>query len=183
MDEPFSIQQARAIDLSFDVGGKKMNLYDLENEIDRAQFTDARIHFAINCGSSSCPVLRRDAFDAKAIEEQLEAASANFVNDGKSVVVDDEQKKVRMPKIFESNADDFVAFTNYDWSVNKGAGPVAAAIRPALVGPTAGRAGRHFPGPRPSQRNTVSAASSFSACRWTSLLALLAEPDADASRP
>jgi thiol-disulfide isomerase/thioredoxin len=98
-------------DLEFVIGGEKMNLYDIENKIIRAQFKDARIHFAINCGSSSCPLLRKDAFDAQKLEGQLESASTQFVNDGKNVIVDDAKKQVVMSKIFEWYSDDFVAFT------------------------------------------------------------------------
>lgn len=98
-------------DLEFVVGGETMNLYDIENKIIRAQFKDARIHFAINCGSSSCPLLRRDAFDPEKLESQLEAASTQFVNDGKNVIVDDAKLEVVMSRIFEWYAADFVAFT------------------------------------------------------------------------
>jgi peroxiredoxin len=114
-------------DLEFVVGGEKMNLYDIENKIIRAQFKDARIHFAINCGSSSCPLLRKDAFDATKLEGQLESASTQFVNDGKNVTVDDAKKQVVMSKIFEWYSDDFVAFTKQRAKV-KEAGVVDFAL-------------------------------------------------------
>jgi thiol-disulfide isomerase/thioredoxin len=98
-------------DLELAIGGQKMNLYDIENKIIRAQFKDARIHFAISCGSSSCPLLRKDAFDAEKLEGQLDQASSQFVNDGKNVLVDDAKKQVVMSKIFEWYNDDFVSFT------------------------------------------------------------------------
>lgn len=97
-------------DLEFVIGGQRMNLYDVENKIVRAQFKDARIHFAINCGSTSCPLLRKDAFDPEKLEGQLQEASTTFVNDGKNVVVDDAKKRVVMSKIFDWYKDDFVAF-------------------------------------------------------------------------
>lgn len=98
-------------DLEFVIGGQKMNLYGIENRILRAKFRDARIHFAINCGSSSCPLLRKEAFDPGQLEAQLESASAQFVNDGKNVVVDDVKKEVVLSKLFEWYADDFITFT------------------------------------------------------------------------
>ena len=109
------------------IGGEKMNLYDIENKILRAQFKDARIHFAISCGSSSCPLLRKDAFDPQKLEGQLESASTAFVNDGKDVVVDDAKKEVVMSKIFEWYSDDFVAFTKQRAKVD-GAGVVDFAL-------------------------------------------------------
>ena len=39
------------------VGGEETNLYDLEKEVLRQQ-KDPRLHFALNCASGSCPVLR-----------------------------------------------------------------------------------------------------------------------------
>lgn len=100
-------------DLEFVIGGQKTNLHDLENKILRAQFKDARIHFAISCGSSSCALLQRDAFDPAKLEGQLESASAEFVNDGKNVAVDDAQKLVVMSRLFQWYNDDFVAFTKH----------------------------------------------------------------------
>jgi hypothetical protein len=97
-------------DLQFSVGGQAMNLHDIENKILRAQFNDARIHFAINCGSSSCALLPKDAFDPPKLEEQLDHAAVQFINDPKNVVVDDAKKEVAMAKLFEWYADDFVAF-------------------------------------------------------------------------
>ena len=106
-------------DLKFVVGGAEMNLYDIENKIIRAQFKDARIHFAINCGSASCPLLRKDAFDPEKLEGQLTDASAQFVNDGKNVRVDDAKKQVTMSKIFDWYTDDFVAFTKQRTNVKE----------------------------------------------------------------
>jgi thiol-disulfide isomerase/thioredoxin len=128
-------------DLEFVIGGEKMNLYDIENKIIRAQFKDARIHFAINCGSSSCPLLRKDAFDAQKLEGQLESASTQFVNDGMNVIVDDAKKQVVMSKIFEWYSDDFVAFTKQraklkeagvvDFALLYAKDPLAAKLRDA----------------------------------------------------
>ena len=97
-------------DLEVLVGGKPMNLHDIENKILRAQFNDARIHFAINCGSSSCAVLPKDAFDPSKLESQLDGATARFVNDGTNVVVDDAKKQVVLSRLFDWYADDFIVF-------------------------------------------------------------------------
>jgi len=98
-------------DLEIVIGGKPMNLHDIENKILRAQFKDARIHFAINCGSSSCALLPKEAFDTAKLEAQLESASTQFVNDGRNVAVDDAKKLVVMSKLFDWYADDFVELT------------------------------------------------------------------------
>ena len=115
-------------DLKFVVGGQELNLHDLENKILRAQFNDARIHFAINCGSTSCPLLRTDAFDPANLEAQLESASTQFVNDGKSVVVDEAKRQVVMSKIFQWYEPDFVSFTKHRATSLKDAGVVDFAL-------------------------------------------------------
>jgi thiol-disulfide isomerase/thioredoxin len=95
-------------DTEFAVGGRTINLLDIENEIIRERFKDARIHFALNCGSTSCPVLRRDSFDASKLEAQLESATRAFVNDGVNVRVND--GNVEVSKIFEWYLQDFVDY-------------------------------------------------------------------------
>ena len=44
---------------------------------------DARIHFAINCASYSCPKLINKAFTESNIEKMLEIATIDFINDPK----------------------------------------------------------------------------------------------------
>ncbi len=95
------------VDLRFVVGGRTMNLMAIENKIVRAQFKDARIHFALNCGSAACPVLRRTVFDGDALEEQLNEASRDFVNQEENVRVDDTVGVVWLSKLFKWYAGDF----------------------------------------------------------------------------
>ena len=56
----FSSQVVPGKGFSYDrtvvVGGRQTNLYDLEKEVLASQ-RDPRLHFALNCGSESCPVL------------------------------------------------------------------------------------------------------------------------------
>lgn len=66
------------------VGGEKTNLYDLEKKIFRTQ-KDPRLHFALNCASSSCPVLRPWEWT----DEQLTQATAAFINTPENVAVRD----------------------------------------------------------------------------------------------
>ena len=115
-------------DLKFVVGGQELNLYDLENKILRAQFQDARVHFAISCGSTSCALLRKDAFDADKLDAQLENASTQFVNDGRNVVVDDAKRQVVMSKIFQWYEPDFVTYTKQRATNLKDAGVVDFAL-------------------------------------------------------
>jgi len=67
------------------VGGKKTNLYKFEKQVLRNQ-KDSRLHFAFNCASDSCPVLR----PWKWSDEQLDAAARDFINDRANVSIDDD---------------------------------------------------------------------------------------------
>lgn len=62
------------------LGDKKYSLNQIEHEILRAQFQDARIHFAINCAAQSCPPLWNKAYTAENLEKTLEARTRQFIN-------------------------------------------------------------------------------------------------------
>lgn len=96
-------------DLRFEVGGRVLNLLDLENEIIRGRYDDARIHFAINCASGSCPVIQRDSFEPGELDDRLELATVAFVNDRRNVEVDVDGKRIRLSKLFDTFEKDFVA--------------------------------------------------------------------------
>jgi hypothetical protein len=82
------------------VGGKDTNLYQLEKEMLRNQ-KDPRLHFALNCGSESCPVLRAWEWN----EEQLDTAARAFINNPQNVTV--ENDKLYLSKIFKWYKKDF----------------------------------------------------------------------------
>lgn len=60
---------------------KTYDLNNIEHDILRPQFKDARIHAAINCASYSCPRLHNEAFTAAKLEQQLDIVTRSFVND------------------------------------------------------------------------------------------------------
>lgn len=75
-------------DIKFiEIGGKKMDLNNIEHGIVRKQFDDYRIHFALVCAAMSCPKLRNEAFVAERLNEQLEDQGRDFLNDPKKNVV------------------------------------------------------------------------------------------------
>ncbi len=65
----------------FEIGGEAFDLNNIEHGILRKEYSDPRIHFALVCASLSCPKLQRFAFTADRLEEQLDQASREFVND------------------------------------------------------------------------------------------------------
>ncbi|MEO6095873.1 MAG: DUF547 domain-containing protein [Fibrobacteria bacterium] len=61
------------------VEGRDLSLNDIENGILRKQWTDHRIHFAINCASIGCPNLSPRAFTAANLEAQLDKGARDFL--------------------------------------------------------------------------------------------------------
>lgn len=94
------------------IGGKMYSLNQIENEIIRPQFKDARIHFALNCAAKSCPPLHNEAFNAANVEKLMEQRTRAFIRSAGNQLGKD---AVKISKIFEWYASDFgdlVAFLN-----------------------------------------------------------------------
>lgn len=89
------------------LGGKKVSLYTLENQIVRKGFEDPRIHFALNCQSAGCPRLPQKVFDPKNLEAELDGYAREFCANPAKVNVD-AQGVVHVSQIFEWYAPDFV---------------------------------------------------------------------------
>lgn len=127
---------------TFTIGGKSTSLYSFENETIRP-LGEERIHFALNCMVVSCPRLPRAAFTADKLDNQLNLASREFVNDPRKVRVDAARREVWLSAIFDFYTNDFLArapslvdyinrhrveqipsdfrvrFLDYDWTVNE----------------------------------------------------------------
>lgn len=63
------------------IQGYTYDLNNIEHNILRPVFKDARIHAAVNCASYSCPRLLNEAYTAEKLESQLDASMRGFVND------------------------------------------------------------------------------------------------------
>ncbi len=88
-----------------EVAGKARTPDEIEHHILRKKFHDPRIHFALVCASSSCPKLRREAYDPEHLEAQLDAATRDFLADlGRNHI---EANQVALSRIFEWYAADF----------------------------------------------------------------------------
>ena len=82
------------------VGGLETNLYQLEKQVLKAQ-KDPRLHFAFNCASGSCPVLRTWEWT----DAQLDEAARDFVNNPANVKVTEDT--VYLSRIFKWYRKDF----------------------------------------------------------------------------
>lgn len=108
--ERWPIQGVMEVEGFFDgiehtVAGEAMTLNTLENERIRAVFGEPRIHFAVNCASTSCPPLRNTPFDAESLEASLEEQARTFVRSSTTV----RGRRATLSKLFEWFADDFSA--------------------------------------------------------------------------
>ena len=119
------------------IGGKKYSLNNIENDIIRPQFKDARIHFAVNCAAKSCPPLLNEAFFSKSLDAQLDAVTKKFINNTKFQNIT--PGKMTLSKIFDWYAVDFgeivtfmnkystvkvnknaqVTYREYNWALNE----------------------------------------------------------------
>lgn len=70
------------------------SLNELENNILRKNWSDPRIHFAINCASNGCPPLQPFAFTAIDIEKQLEIACQSFINSQNCIKIENDLIKI-----------------------------------------------------------------------------------------
>lgn len=99
----FSVWKIKIIN----VGGKIYNLHTIEHNILR-KLDEPRIHFTIVCASLSCPNLRKEAYAANRIEEQMEEQTVEFLNNNtKGLRVDIPKRKIHLSKIFDWFAEDF----------------------------------------------------------------------------
>ncbi|MCU0338846.1 MAG: DUF547 domain-containing protein [Spirosomaceae bacterium] len=99
------------------IGGKKMDLNNIEHGIIRKKFDEPRIHFALVCAAKSCPPLRNEAFVAARLDTQLDDQGRDFLNDKtKNNVTKD---KAELSKILSWYGGDFTKkMPMVDW-VNK----------------------------------------------------------------
>ena len=129
-------------------GGEEISLDTIEHEILRAQFQDARIHFAIVCASKSCPALRSEAYRARDLPHQLDDAARGFLADPSKNRLDVASGTLQLSPIFKWFREDFerdagsleafvarhaspadaerigatktrLVFLDYDWSLNR----------------------------------------------------------------
>jgi len=104
------------------LGDKTYSLNNIEHDILRPKYKDARIHFAVNCAAKSCPPVWNKAWTAANLNGQLERSAKAFINNSKYNSVGG--SKAAISKIFEWYAVDFGNITDY---LNKYANTKVAA--------------------------------------------------------
>jgi len=123
------------------IGEEVYDLNNIEHGMIRKEFSDPRIHFAVNCASVSCPKLRNEAYVGTTIEQQLEDQAKYFINNKVKNQIKS-TKKAKLSKIFRWYKGDFtssgmsiveyinqyadvkleadakIEFLDYDWELN-----------------------------------------------------------------
>jgi len=103
-----SLLKSTAWDIRFaEIGGKQYTLNEIEHEIIRRQFQDSRAHFALNCASGSCPVLRPEAYDSDRLDAQLDDQARQFLGDDQRNRFDLATKTAWLSSIFSWYQKDF----------------------------------------------------------------------------
>jgi hypothetical protein len=91
----------------YSVAGERISLHALEHERIRP-LGEPRIHFAIVCASQSCPILQSHAYTLESLEEQLEFAARQFINDVERNRFDVEERRADLSRIFDWFEEDFI---------------------------------------------------------------------------
>ena len=87
------------------VNGINLSLNDIEHRIIRPLYNDYRIHFAVNCASIGCPNLATEAFTAANMDQQLDAAAAEYLNHPRGLQLESDQ--LQLSSLFKWYAADF----------------------------------------------------------------------------
>lgn len=103
-----SIRQIEGVwtELTWKAGGRAVTLDDIEHGILRPKFGDARIHFAVNCASISCPPLAPEPYVAPVLDRQLDAAARAYLAGAEGVRVDGDT--LRVTSLFDWYGEDFI---------------------------------------------------------------------------
>lgn len=118
------------------IGSTTYSLNQIEHEILRPVYKDARIHFAVNCAARSCPPLLNRAWTADRLEQLLQQQTGAFINNPNYNKIS--STAISLSKIFEWYAEDFgdlipylnaylknpidkqvkISYMDYDWALN-----------------------------------------------------------------
>jgi hypothetical protein len=127
----------------FTLFGEKFTLDKIEHQTIRKNFKEAKIHFAVNCASISCPSLYKEAFVATKLQDQLTKATLFFLNNKSKNTIATGTNTITISKVFDWYEGDFekheksvihfiskilqvnisekseIDYHDYDWNLNE----------------------------------------------------------------
>ena len=89
--------------------GDTVSLDDIEHGLlrKRGAYDDPRIHFAVNCASIGCPMLREEAYVPDRLEQQLDQQTRRFMSDRTRNRWNEPLGRLEVSRIFDWYAEDF----------------------------------------------------------------------------
>jgi hypothetical protein len=96
-------------DKFFTLLGREAYLDWIEHEVLRAKgvYGEPRVHYAVNCASIGCPMLREEAYVADRLDAQLEQQAVRFLSDRSRNRYNDRTGQLEVSKIFDWFKDDW----------------------------------------------------------------------------
>jgi hypothetical protein len=90
-------------DKFFTLFGKAAFLDQIEHEMLRAKgvYAEPRVHFAVNCASVGCPMLREEAYVADRLDAQLEEQTRRFLSDRSRNRYNEQSGQLEVSRIFD----------------------------------------------------------------------------------
>ena len=98
-------------DRFFTLLGRESSLDQIEHETLRkpGAYDEPRVHFAVNCASIGCPMLREEAYVAARLDAQLEEQARRFLSDRTRNRYNGEAGRLEVSKIFEWFKEDWTS--------------------------------------------------------------------------
>ncbi len=95
----------------FKLFGRDYSLDMIEHDTIRAKavYDEPRIHFAVNCASIGCPMLREEAYVGERLDGQLEEQTRRFLSDRSRNRYNPSANALEVSEIFKWYRDDFEA--------------------------------------------------------------------------
>jgi hypothetical protein len=91
--------------------GRRASLDWIEQDTLRKRYADPRLHFALNCASVGCPMLREEPYVAARLEAQLDDQARRFLSDRSRNRLRD--ARLEVSKIFDWYKADFQPVNDY----------------------------------------------------------------------
>ena len=98
-------------DRFFTLLGRESSLDQIEHETLRkpGAYDEPRVHFAVNCASIGCPMLREEAYVAGRLDAQLEEQARRFLSDRSRNRYNAEDGRLEVSKIFDWFKEDWTS--------------------------------------------------------------------------
>jgi hypothetical protein len=95
----------------FTLLGREHSLDGIEHEMLRkpGAYDESRVHYAVNCASIGCPMLREEAYVAERLEAQLEEQAVRFLSDRSRNRYNAQTGRLEVSKIYDWFKEDWTS--------------------------------------------------------------------------